>query len=62
MDEAPPDLSTCQSCGRAVPPANNPEFARWEVTKNEAGKVSGMLCPNCQAAAGSQQDETTQGS
>ena len=50
MNTAPPDLSTCQQCGRAVPPANNPEFAKWEVAKNEDGKVSGMLCPACQGA------------
>jgi hypothetical protein len=46
---APPDLSTCQKCGRAVPPANNPEFPKWETAKNEDGKVTGMLCPACQA-------------
>ncbi len=47
---APPDLSTCKVCGRAVPPITNPDFAKWEVAKTDAGKVAGMLCPACQAA------------
>ncbi len=50
MDTPPPDLSTCQRCGRAVPPANHPSFAEWEVAKDEDGKVTGMLCPACQTA------------
>ena len=48
---APPDLSTCKECGRAVPPSNHPEFASWEVAKDESGKVAGMLCPACQEKA-----------
>lgn len=44
------DLSTCDRCGRPVPASNNPEFAKWVVTKNDAGRVAGMRCPQCQAA------------
>ena len=47
---APPDLSTCERCGRAVPPSNHPQFASWTTTKDESGRVRGMLCPRCQAA------------
>jgi len=47
---APPDLSVCKSCGRAVPPSTDPEFAEWTVVKSDTGKVAGMLCPACQAA------------
>ncbi len=47
---APADLSTCCNCGRAVPPATNPDFANWVVVKNDAGKVRGMACPACKAA------------
>lgn len=55
---APPDLSTCQECGRPVPPSNDPEFAKWEVAKDERGKVSGMLCPTCQAKAAATESQT----
>ncbi len=44
------DLSTCDRCGRPVPPSNRPEFADWQVVKSDAGKVAGMRCPDCQAA------------
>jgi DNA-directed RNA polymerase subunit RPC12/RpoP len=45
------DLSSCDRCGRAVPPSNNPEFASWTVVKDEETKrVAGMRCPACQAA------------
>ncbi|MGI9082093.1 MAG: hypothetical protein ACR2FZ_07435 [Thermoleophilaceae bacterium] len=44
------DLSTCCSCGRAVPPATNPDFANWAVVKDDAGKVRGMACPGCKVA------------
>ncbi len=47
---APPDLSTCDQCRRPTPPSTNPDFANWEVVRNDAGKVSGMRCPTCQAA------------
>jgi hypothetical protein len=50
----PADLSRCDRCGRPVPPSNKPEFAEWQVVKDDAGHVSGMRCPACQAAAGSQ--------
>ena len=46
----PPDLSRCANCGRPVPPSTRPQFADWEVVKDENGRVSGMLCPECQAA------------
>lgn len=45
------DLSRCDRCGRPMPPSNRPEFAEWEVVKDDAGKVLGMRCPRCQAAA-----------
>jgi hypothetical protein len=45
------DLSSCDRCGRPVPPSNRPEFAEWQVVKNDAGRVAGMRCPQCQAAA-----------
>lgn len=47
---APADLSRCDSCGRPVPPSNRPEFAAWTVVKDD-GRVSGMRCPSCAAAA-----------
>lgn len=47
----PADLSTCDRCGRPVPPSNHPEFASWQVVKDEeTRRVSGMRCPACQAA------------
>ena len=46
----PADLSTCDRCGRPVPPSNRPEFADWEVVKDDTRRVSGMRCPQCQAA------------
>ena len=46
---APADLSTCERCRRPTPPSNRPEFAHWQVVKDETGKVIGMRCPNCQA-------------
>lgn len=52
----PADLSTCDRCGRPVPPSNRAEFAEWQVVKDDAGKVSGMRCPACQAAAASSSD------
>ena len=45
------DLSTCDRCGRPVPPSNRPEFPDWQVVKNEDGRVAGMRCPSCQATA-----------
>jgi len=45
------DLSVCDRCGRPMPPSNRAEFAEWEVVKDGAGKVVGMRCPRCQAAA-----------
>jgi len=60
MQTAPPDLSTCQDCGRAVPPSNHPEFPNWLVTKDERGRVKGMLCPACQEkAAGGEESSAT---
>jgi hypothetical protein len=47
---APPDLSACDRCGRSTPPSTNPDFASWEVVKDDAGRVSGMRCPACQTA------------
>lgn len=47
----PADLSRCDRCARQVPPSNRPEFAEWEVVKDDNGRVSGMRCPSCQAAA-----------
>jgi uncharacterized C2H2 Zn-finger protein len=32
-----------------MPPSNRPEFAEWEVVKDDAGKVLGMRCPRCRA-------------
>lgn len=60
MATAPPDLSACQSCGRPVPPSNNPDFAKWIVTKDERGRARGMLCPACQekADAGEESEAT----
>lgn len=46
---APPDLSRCERCGRPLPPATHPDFGRWTTAKDDAGKVSGMRCPSCQA-------------
>ena len=46
----PPDLSRCLRCGRPVPPSNRPQFADWKVVKDDDGRVSGMLCPECQSA------------
>ncbi len=46
----PPDLSRCSRCGRPVPPSNRPQFADWKVVKDDGGRVSGMLCPECQSA------------
>ena len=43
----PPDLSTCDTCRRPVPPTTNPDFANWTVVKNDQGRVSGMGCPQC---------------
>ena len=48
----PPDLSTCDTCRRPVPPTTNPDFANWTVAKNDSGRVSGMRCPQCQARVG----------
>lgn len=45
------DLSTCDRCGRPLPPSNRPEFADWRVIKSDDGKVVGMRCPRCQPAA-----------
>ena len=46
----PPDLSTCDTCRRPVPPTTHPEFAKWSVAKDEeTGRVTGMRCPQCQA-------------
>lgn len=60
MPTAPPDLSACQDCGRAVPPSNHPDFANWLVTKDERGRVKGMLCPTCQAKeAGGEESSAT---
>lgn len=50
MPAPPADLSRCHQCGRPVPPSNRPEFASWIVVKDDSGRVSGMLCPACQAA------------
>lgn len=50
------DLSRCDTCGRPVPPSNRPEFASWTVVKDD-GRVTGMRCPACVAAA----DEDTSG-
>ena len=58
MPTAPPDLSSCQSCGRPVPPSNNPDFANWIVTKDERGRARGMLCPACQEKAGEESEAT----
>jgi DNA-directed RNA polymerase subunit RPC12/RpoP len=44
------DLSVCDRCGRPMPPSNKPEFAEWQVVKDETGAVSGMRCPRCKAA------------
>ena len=50
---APPDLSTCDTCRRPVPPTTHPDFANWSVTKSEeTGRVTGMRCPQCQAKTG----------
>lgn len=46
---APADLSTCDRCGRPVPPSNRADFADWEIVK-DGGRVAGMRCPACQAA------------
>ena len=46
---APPDLSRCERCGRSLPPATHPSFSQWTTAKDDAGKVSGMRCPSCQA-------------
>ena len=46
------DLSTCDTCGRPLPPSNNPVFAEWQTVKNDAGSVTGMRCPSCQAKVG----------
>jgi len=61
MSPAPPDLSTCQDCGRAVPPSNHPEFAEWLVTKDERGRVKGMLCPACQEKAAAEEGSEATG-
>ena len=47
---APADLSTCDRCGRPVPPSNRLEFADWQVVKDDTRRVLGMRCPGCQAA------------
>ena len=44
------DLSTCVRCRAPLPPSNHPQFAEWQVVKDDAGKVVGMRCPRCQAA------------
>ncbi len=49
---APPDLSTCDTCRRPVPPATHPDFANWSAVKNDKGRASGMRCPQCQARVG----------
>ncbi len=61
MQAAPPDLSTCQDCGRPVPPTNHPEFSSWLVAKDERGRVKGMLCPACQAKAPSGEESSATG-
>ncbi len=50
------DLSTCHRCGRPVPPSNRPEFADWKATESDAGTISGMCCPRCQAATAESAD------
>lgn len=52
-----PDLSTCDRCGRPVPPSNRPEFADWTLVRDESGRPAGMRCPQCQAAEGGGDDE-----
>lgn len=52
MPAPPADLSTCDTCRRPTPPSNRPEFAEWEVIKNDEGRITGMRCPACQAAQG----------
>jgi hypothetical protein len=37
-----------------MPPSNRPEFAEWQVVKDDSGAVLGMRCPACQAAAAEQ--------
>ncbi len=44
-----------------MPPSNHPDFANWLVTKNERGRVKGMLCPACQAKAGNAEDSSATG-
>lgn len=51
MAAPPADLSICDQCKRPVPPSNHPQFARWKVVKNDAGRVAGMRCPDCMAKA-----------
>ena len=51
---APADLSRCARCGRPVPPSNHPQFAEWEVVK-EDGRVTGMHCPACQSTDAGEQ-------
>lgn len=57
----PPDLSTCDVCGRPVPPANHPEFANWTVTKTDSGRVGGMRCPQCQERVGTAVEDAPAG-
>jgi hypothetical protein len=49
MSTPPRDLSTCDRCGRRVPPTTDPRFASWTVVK-DGNRVLGMRCPACQAA------------
>ena len=58
---APPDLSACETCRRAVPPATHPDFANWTVVKNDTGRVSGMRCPQCQARLGASPQDAEAG-
>jgi DNA-directed RNA polymerase subunit RPC12/RpoP len=51
---APADLSTCDRCGRPVPPSNRPQFADWQIVK-EDGRVKGMRCPSCQAQSAAEE-------
>jgi len=44
-----------------VPPSNNPEFAQWLVTKDERGRVKGMLCPACQEKAAAEEGSEATG-
>lgn len=49
------DLSTCDRCGRPLPPSTSPDFPKWLVVKDD-GAVKGMRCPACQAADAGQQE------